>query len=147
MKQTNAALSECLSERLFLLLDELVIKSSTVFTTTTRGHNCSLSVATPTTFLPRKQMQSLRHAPHRLGPQDRPERRASIAVFSLRGDAFPVVVSFPLLLAGDIELNLPTDHRPCTSPEQSGEGLLQCQPTCLRQRKYSMTQGQFLSGV
>ncbi len=32
-----------------------------------RGHVYSLSVATPTTFLPREQMQSLKHALHRLG--------------------------------------------------------------------------------
>ena len=36
-----------------------------------------------------------------------------------------------------LDTDLPTDHRPCTSPEQSGEGSLKCQPTCLRQRKYS----------
>ncbi len=32
-----------------------------------RSHDCNLSVATPTTLLPREQIQSLRHAPHRLG--------------------------------------------------------------------------------
>ncbi len=41
-------------------------------------------------------MQSLRHAPHRLGSPDRPGKRTFIAV--------PAVVSL-LLLAGDIELN------------------------------------------
>ncbi len=50
-------------------------------------------------------MQSLRHAPHRLDPLDRPGRRTSIAVFSLRGDAIPAVVSLLPLPAGDIELN------------------------------------------
>ncbi len=72
-------------------------------TAATRGHDCSLSVAIPTTLLPRKQMQSLRHAPHRLGPPDRPGRRTSNAVFLLRGNAFPAVVSLLRVLAGDIE--------------------------------------------
>ncbi len=31
-----------------------------------RYHDCSLSVVTPTTLLPRERMQSLRHAPHGL---------------------------------------------------------------------------------
>ncbi len=35
-----------------------------------------------TTLLQREQMQSLRHAPHRLVPPDRPGRRTSNAVFS-----------------------------------------------------------------
>ena len=43
-------------------------------------------------------------------------------------------------VACTLDTDLPTDdHRPCTSPEQSGEGLLQCQPTYLRQRKYSQS--------
>ena len=32
-----------------------------------------------------------------------------------------------------LDADLSTDHRPCSSPEQS-EGSLQCQPTCLRQK-------------
>ncbi len=40
-------------------------------------------------------MQSLRHAPHRLGPPDRPGRTTSIAVFSPWGDAFLAIVSRP----------------------------------------------------
>ena len=31
------------------------------------------------------------------------------------------------------------DHRPCTSPDKSGEGSLQRQPMCLRQREYSQS--------
>ncbi len=58
-------------------------------------------------------MQSFRHAPHMLGSPDRPGRRTSIAVFSLRGDAFPAVVSLLLLLAGDIELNPGPTCYPC----------------------------------
>ncbi len=54
-------------------------------TKTTRVHDCNLSVATPTTLLPSEQMQSLRHAPHRLGSPYRPGRRISIAVFRLGG--------------------------------------------------------------
>ncbi len=50
-------------------------------------------------------MQSVRHAPHRLGPPDRPGRRTSIAVISLVRDAFAAVVSLLLLPVGDIELN------------------------------------------
>ncbi len=129
MKQTNAALSECVSERLFLfkfLLDELVTKSSTFFTTTTtRGHDYSLSMATPTTFLSRKQMQSLRHAPHRLGPQDRPGRRASIAVFSLRGGR----------LSGSRLLPPPTRRRHRIEPRFE---LLHLRKTCSNQQHLSI---------
>ncbi len=46
-----------------------VILRSFVCIDSSRGHDCSLSVATPTTLLPREQMQSLRHAPHRLGEE------------------------------------------------------------------------------
>ncbi len=57
-----------------------------------RGQDCSLFVTTPTT-LPREQMQSLRHAPYRLGPPDRPGRRTSIvAVFDASAPkAYPKV--------------------------------------------------------
>ena len=41
-------------------------------------------------------------------------------------------------VACTLDTDLPTDHRPCTSPEQSGEELLKRQPTCLRQ-KYSQS--------
>ncbi len=44
--------------------------STLVATTTTQGYDCSPSVATPKTLLTREQMQSHRHAPHRLGPPD-----------------------------------------------------------------------------
>ncbi len=72
-------------------------------------------------------MQSLRHAPHRLGPPDRPGRRTSTAVFSFRGDSFPVVVSFLLLLAGDIELNPEPNCYACRRPIRRGMDSLQCQ--------------------
>ncbi len=91
------------------------------------GHDCSLSVATPTTLLPREQMQSLRPAPHRLGPPDRPGRKTSIAVFSLRGDAFPTVVSLLLVLAGDIELNPGLKRYTCRKAIRRGMDYLQCQ--------------------
>ena len=42
-------------------------------------------------------------------------------------------------VACTLDRDLPTDHRPCTSPEQSGEGSLKRQPMCLRQRKYSQS--------
>ena len=42
-------------------------------------------------------------------------------------------------VACTLDTDLPTDHRPCTSPEQSGEGSLQRQPMCLRQKKYSQS--------
>ena len=42
-------------------------------------------------------------------------------------------------VACTLDADLSADHRPCTSPEQSGEGSLQCQPTCLRQGKYSQS--------
>ncbi len=93
----------------------------------TQGHDCSLSVATPTALLPRERMQSLRHAPHRLGPPDRPGRRTSITVFSLRGDAFPAVVSLLLLLAGDIKLNPGPNCYTCRKPNLRGMDYLQCQ--------------------
>ncbi len=73
-------------------------------------------------------MQSLKHAPHRLGPPERPERRTSIAVFSLRGDSFPAVVSLLLLLAGDIEPNPGPNcyafRRCTTTPPQLRQGPL-----------------------
>ncbi len=50
--------------------------------------SCNLPVATPTTLLPREQIQSLRHAPHRFGLKDRPGRKTSIAFFSLGGTPF-----------------------------------------------------------
>ncbi len=50
-------------------------------------------------------MHLLRRAPNKLGILDWPGRRNSIAVFSLRGEAFPTVVSLLLLRAGDIERN------------------------------------------
>ncbi len=92
-----------------------------------RGHDCSLSVATPITHLPREQMQSPRHAPHRLGSPDRPGRRTFIAVFSLRGGAYPAVVSLLLLLAGDIELNPGPNCFTCRKPIRRGMDYLQCQ--------------------
>ncbi len=67
-----------------------------------QDHDCSLSVVTLTS-LPREQMQPLRHAPHRLGPPNQTARRTSIAVFSLKRDSFPAVISLFLLLAGSIE--------------------------------------------
>ncbi len=89
------------------------------------GHHCNLSVATPTTLLPREQMQSLRHAPHRLGPPDRPGRRTSVAAFLLREDAFP---AFPLL-AGDIELNPGPNCYTCRKPIRLEMDYLQCPST------------------
>ncbi len=96
------ALCWALAENIFHSSDKSVTSNSN---NNGSGHDCSLSVATPTTLLPREQMQSLRHAPHRLGPPDRPGRRTFNAVFSLRWDAFQAVVSPLLLLAGDNELN------------------------------------------
>ncbi len=72
-------------------------------------------------------MQSLRHAPHRLGPPDWPGRRTSNAVVSLRGDAFPAVVSLLLVLAGDIELNPGMNCYTCRKPIRRGMDYLQCQ--------------------
>ena len=43
------------------------------------------------------------------------------------------------LIASTLDTDLPTDHQPCTTPEQSGEGSLKRQPMCLRQRKYSQS--------
>ncbi len=96
--------------------------------TQTPGHDCSLSVATSTTLLQREQMQLLRLAPHRLGPPDRPGRRTSIAVlFSLKGYAFPAVVSLLLLLAGDIKLNPGPNGYTRRTPIRRGTDYLQCQ--------------------
>ena len=53
-------------------------------------------------------------------------------------------------VASTLDTDLPTDHRPCTSPEQSGEGSLQCQLMCLRQRKCSQSvkdQGEDVGGA
>ncbi len=72
-------------------------------------------------------MQSLRHAPHRLDPPGWPGRRTSISVFSLKGDAFPAVVSLLLLLAGDIELNPGPNCYTCRKPIRRGMDFLQCQ--------------------
>ncbi len=91
------------------------------------SHNCSPSVATPTAILQKELMQSLRHAPHSLGPLDQPGRRTSIAVFSLRGDIIPAVVSLLLLLAGDIELNPGPSCNPCRKPIRRGMDYLRCQ--------------------
>ncbi len=92
-----------------------------------RGHDCSLSVATLKTLLPREQIQSLRHASHGFGSPDRPGRRTSIAVFSLRGDASPAVVFLLLLLAGDIELNPGPNCYTCRKIIRRGMDSLQCQ--------------------
>ncbi len=72
-------------------------------------------------------MQSLRHAPHRLGPPDRPGRRTSIAVFSPRGGAFPAVVSLLFLPAGDIELIPGPNCFTCRKFIRRGMDYLQCQ--------------------
>ncbi len=74
-------------------------------------------------------MQSLRHVPHRLGPPDRPGRRTSIAVFSLRWAAFPAVVSLLLLLAGHIGLNPGPDCNACRKPIRRGMDSLRFQAT------------------
>ena len=53
-------------------------------------------------------------------------------------------------VARTLDTDLSTDHRPCTALEQSGEGSLQCQPTCLRQRNYSQSvkdQGEDVHGA
>ena len=42
-------------------------------------------------------------------------------------------------VARTLDTDLSTDHRPCTSPEQSGKGLFKGQLTCFRQRKYSQS--------
>ncbi len=68
-------------------------------------------------------------APHRLGPPDWPRRRTSIAVFSLRGDAFPTVVPLFLLLAVDIELNPGPNYYACRKPIRRGFDSLQWQVT------------------
>ena len=52
--------------------------------------------------------------------------------------------------ARTLDTDLSTDHRPSTSPEQSGEGSLQCQPTFHRQRNYSQSvkdQGEDVHGA
>ena len=49
-----------------------------------------------------------------------------------------------------LDADLSTDYRPSMSPEQSGKGSLKCQPTCLRQRKYSQSakdQGEDVHGA
>ncbi len=70
----------------------------------------------------------LKHAPHRLGPPDRPGRRLSIVVFSLRWDAFPAVVSlFPLQLARHKELNPGPNCHACGKPIRRGMDYLECQ--------------------
>ncbi len=94
--------------------------------------DCSLSVAIRTTLLAKEPIQSLRHAPHRLGPPDRPGRKTSIAVFSLRGDAFPAVVSL-LLLAKDIKLNPGPNCYTFRRPIRRGMDYLQCQATSCTQ--------------
>ncbi len=71
-------------------------------------------------------MQSLRHAPHRLGPPHRPGGINSASVFSLRGDAFLAVVSPLLLLAGDIKLNPRPNCYACRKPIRRGMDSLQC---------------------
>ncbi len=84
-------------------------------------------MATSKTLLPREQIQSLRRASHGFGSPDRPGRRTSIAVFSLRGDASPAVVSLLLLLAGDIELNPGPNCYACRKIIRRGMDSLQCQ--------------------
>ncbi len=83
-------------------------------TTAWRGHDYSPPPVA--TLLPRQQMQSLTQAPHRLGPTDRPGRRKSIAVFSLRVKAFLAMFSILLLLASDIELNPLPNFYHCGKP-------------------------------
>ncbi len=72
-------------------------------------------------------MQSLRHAPHRLGPPYRPGGRTSNVVFWLQWAAFPAVVSIVLLLTGDIELNPEPNCYACRKPNCRGMDPLQCQ--------------------
>ena len=53
-------------------------------------------------------------------------------------------------VACTLDTDLSTDHRPCTSPDKSGEGSLQRQPMCLRQREYSQSvkdQGEDVRGA
>ncbi len=73
------------------------------------------------------QVQATGHAPHRLGPPDRPERRTSNAVFSLRREAFLAVVSLLLVLAGEIEMNPKPNCYTCRKPMRRGMIYLQCQ--------------------
>ena len=80
------------------------------------------------------------HPPSRIGP--------SMQVFQRASGSPDQAYLNPI--ACTLDTDLLTDHRPCTSPEQSGEGSLKRQPTCLRQRKYSQSvkdQGEDVHGA
>ena len=79
---------------------------------------------------------------HTESPVKTRPRYASLSASQIKHTQTPV--------ASTLDTDLPTDHRPCTSPEKSGEGSLQCQPMCLRQRKYSQSvkdQGEDVRGA
>ena len=79
---------------------------------------------------------------HTASPDQDQPKYASLSALQIRHT--------PTLVARTLDADLSTDHRSSATPEQSGEGSLKRQPTCLRQRKYSQSvkdQGEDVHGA